>query len=208
MAFTMLTLATIRQRGLGMVDASDANSHYGATLCNQWLNDGLQQMTAKGRGIEDTFSFTTTASTRAYVLPTNFIEAKQVLYNGTRLRPMALIEQDFFSSGSSYPDRYALWGTPLQILFGPTPPSAAEDVVVYYFREPNTLTNDGDEPEIPNRFRHYLSDYLAANYLLADGNAQDANLHLQRYNEGVKEYMQWCRFRSRDQFKTVVEEWG
>lgn len=205
MAFTQLTLSKIRQKALGLCDASDDNSHWGTTLLNGYIQDGLQNMVAEGRGIEDTYSFTTTAGTRAYVLPTNLIEIKQVLYNGSRLRPMALIEQDFFSSGSTYPDRYALWGTPLQILFGPTPPSAAEDVVIYYFREPNTLTNDNDEPEVPNRFRHYLADYAAANIKLTDGNAQDANMHMQRYQDGVKKYHQWVRFRNRDQFKTVVE---
>jgi len=159
-----------------------------------------------GEGVEDIATIPAIPNQRAYNLPQNYIRIKLVTFNGLKLTYRQIITQDFFSTGTTtYPDRFSIWNN--QLLLGPLPPANTFPIVIYYYREPNPMVNPTDIPEIPNRFRPYIADYGGAQQMIADGALQDAQVLMSRFTQGVQEYMEWQRQRTRE-FKTILDEAG
>lgn len=198
-------LGSLRQTASVLCDCSDGQNHVGVAQMNLFINQAQERMAAQSGGCEDIFNQNAIVGVRSYPMPSGFISAKLVLYNGTPLRPVVIAGQDFFSSGNTYADRYALFGTSrVFLLLGSLPPSATYPITVCHYREPYQLVNDGDQPDIPNRFRSYLADYAAAKFCEHDGNLADAANFMKQYQEGVMLYAQWVKYgRSRDMAKTV-----
>ena len=156
--------------------------------------------------IEDTQTITSVSGKRAYDLPAGYIRMKLVTYNGLKLTARQLVTQDFFDVGTTtYPDRYTIWNN--QILLGPLPPASPYPIVLYFFREPYVMVNGTDTPEIPNRFRPYLSDYAAAQQMIADGALQDAEVLMNRFDRGCLMLSNWELKRSREDM-TVIDTAG
>lgn len=198
-------LKDLRIRALAYMDETEVNSHYGKMI-DIWLSDAGMEMASGVDGIDAVWSFQATVGQRTYNLPEDWLRMKLVLYNDIPIEEVRIITQNFFSSGTSDVDRYSIWGTPKQIILGPQPPSNAYTIMAYYYRTPRALEKDNDIPDIPVQFRHYLSQYAAAQAMLADGNLQDSQGLVSMYKQGVKEFREWTLYKSRSNFKSVFNE--
>lgn len=203
-----LALSDIRQRALALADEDVDDSHYGAAI-DLWINDGLQELVRDStNGIEDDKTFTTVPGQRAYDLPVGFIKNRLVLYDGLPIIQYPVINLDFFSTGDSDIDRYAIWGAgPAAILLGPLPPDQPTTLQLFFYREPMYLSSDGDRPEIPNRFRHMLAEYAFAQTLMADGSLQDYGALMARWEKGKTTYKEWLKYNRAQNYSQVQREW-
>ena len=208
MAVRNLKLLDLRKMALGSLDEEVNDNHYGSLVAS-WINEGMQRMITESEGLEDNYTFSTVVGTRDYALPApptiagDIIRLKQVLYEGRAIAESQLLNYDFFSNGTGYVDRFAIWNN--KILFGPMRPSKVVPVILYFYRSPAVLVADGDTPEIPDRFRGYLADYAAAQMLLADGRGAEASVFMQSFDQGARTYNHWARQKSRSNFKQVLQ---
>ncbi|HYE78715.1 MAG TPA: hypothetical protein VEI97_12090, partial [bacterium] len=175
---------------------------------NKFINDGIIEMVTMGPGIQDLWTITTVSGQRSYPLPPGFMSAKLVLYNGAEVEHRPLVTQDFFSSGSGWVTQYALWRGKKEILLGPNPPSDAETLTVYYYREPTYLTDDDDQPEVPNFLRPALARYAAAQVLSADGNVPEADRFRGDFEGARRRYIDWLQYESKGNFRQVRDTAG
>lgn len=207
MANRSLNLGQLKTMALGAIDETPADNHYGA-LVTSWINEGLQRMVMEGEGIEGTTTFNTVVGQRDYAMPGpptipgEITRIKHIVFDGAFIPETQLVTHDFFSSGTGWVDRFAIWEN--KILLGPHPPSKVVPVMVAYFRVPAMLSGDTDVPEVPDRFRGYLADYATAQMLLADGRMADAKYYLDSYEAGVRRYHHWAMEKTRSNYKQVL----
>lgn len=72
--------------------------------------------------------------------------------------------------------------------FGVYPPPDKDYNIVYeYYRLPVDLINSTDVPAIPEQFRHTIIDGAMYYAYTFRGNTQDATLHLQKFEEGIRD---------------------
>lgn len=199
-----LALLDIRQRAQALCDTSDNDSHFDKSIWNAWINDGMQEMLEDAGGIEDIATYTTVVGQRLYPLPDGYLTARMLYYNGDPVEYRQLITQDFFDQGTSYIDRWSIWKE--QIILGPMPPSAAYIMTLYYTRAPLQVVNDGDVPEIPNRYRHYLAYYAAAQAKMADNFHEQADNFLKIFGRGVQQYQKFERYDKKGSYLSVLQE--
>lgn len=66
------------------------------------------------------------------------------------------------------------------------PPSAAFEVVYEYYRLPVDLLKYSDVPSMPEQFRSVIVDGAMHYAYFFRGNSQDASLHMQKFEDGIK----------------------
>jgi hypothetical protein len=72
--------------------------------------------------------------------------------------------------------------------FGVHPaPDNAYELVYEYYRVSVDLTNATDVPTLPEQFRSVIVDGAMYYAYTFRGNTQDATLHLQKFEEGIKD---------------------
>jgi hypothetical protein len=67
------------------------------------------------------------------------------------------------------------------------PPKEAYEIVYEYYRLPVDMINYFDTPTLPEQFRHIIVDGAMYYAYTFRGNTQDATLHLQKFEEGIKD---------------------
>ena len=67
------------------------------------------------------------------------------------------------------------------------PPDKDYDIVYEYYRLPVDLINATDVPAIPEQFRHTIIDGAMYYAYTFRGNTQDATLHLEKFEQGIRD---------------------
>ncbi len=116
-----------------------------------WVNQGQRRLAAKTLCLQDTVELSTVIGTERYLLPTTYIRARQVAIGDKVLEPVN--PTAYVEGNSGEPDFYYLWEDAIGLL---PIPSAVQTVRMIYYKGPETLTDNDDEPEINERWHEYL----------------------------------------------------
>jgi hypothetical protein len=66
------------------------------------------------------------------------------------------------------------------------PPKEAYEIVYEYYRLPVDMIYEYDVPTLPEQFRHVITDGAMHFAYFFRGNTQDATLHMQKFEDGIK----------------------
>jgi hypothetical protein len=159
--------------------------------------------------IEATYSTSTVAGTQEYSYPSNTIAIKRVTYDGKKLQPVNMREDDsltLLNSGSTTqgtPTYYFIWDD--TVYLRPVP-SAVGTLKIYSYNEPSQVTS-ASTLEVPSQFHMDIVDYILHRMYAKDGNLQMSQFHLSLWSEAIKSAKRWAQRRKRaDAMPVVMDE--
>jgi hypothetical protein len=135
---------------------------------------GSMQLADEGIIIERTFETTTVVGQLEYDYPTNAIGIKRVEYDGKRLDPITMDEDDVLTSfdadttSTGTPTNYFIWND--TVMLRPIP-NAALTLKIRAYIQP-TIPTIVSELELPTLFHPALVDFCIKEMVLKDGNIQ------------------------------------
>ncbi len=115
---------------------------------------------------------------------------------GNETRKLTLISyEDYLDKyiDAEYSNDTSLRGVPQYVFRTPSqqygvypPPGQAYEIVYEYYRLPVDLLKFSDVPSLPEQFRSIIVDGAMHYAYFFRGNSQDAALHLQKFDDGIK----------------------
>ncbi len=171
------------------------------------INSSLREIYQTGQEwpfLKTTYTQTLTAGTREYSFPTTYSSVdwetfylkKNATKENTPTVLQAIAYEEYISSyrpiddladqvnGDSAPIKvYQTFGDS----FGVTPiPDAAYEIEYVYWSVPTSLVNYNDTCVVPERFNHVIIDGAMAYMMHFRSNEQSANMHQQKFEQGIK----------------------
>lgn len=135
----------------------------------------MMELAQETRCINRVYTTTSVASQRAYDYPTNAMSLVRVEYDGERIFPNDLIDDDSYTgnnpaeTSTGRPQYYQLFGE--NIYLRPIPDTDALTIRIFTYDLP-TLPTSAGTLDIPARYHIYLADYALYRMLLKDKNRQ------------------------------------
>lgn len=194
-----------------------ARRRYNAVSDNLWSQEEIFQLiydacleaALECNIIENTYTTTTVSGTQSYVYPTGTIAIKRLTWNGSKLKPITLREDDIATglnqatTETGTPIFYYIWDE--AIYLRPTP-NAAQTLKVFSYNEPQTLTVSSTL-EIPTVFHMRLVNYIVHAMAAKDSNITVANFYLARWEKDKIEMKKFVAKKKRtDSFAQVGDE--
>lgn len=164
------------------------------------------QLAREALCIEATYSTDTVAGTQQYAFPTNTISIKRVTYEGQKLQPVNMREDDSLTlqnSGSTTqgtPTYYFVWDD--TIYLRPIPDSVGE-LIIYSYNEPSEVTTSSTL-EVPTEFHMDIVEYVLYRMYAKDKDLQMAQFHRDNWIEALKAAKRWYKRRRRGDAMPVV----
>lgn len=159
--------------------------------------------------IERTYTSTTVASQQEYDFPTNTIAIKRVTWNGIKLKPITMREDDavtglnMTTTATGTPQYYWVWN--YTIALRPIP-NDAQSLKIWSVNTPSALTITSTL-EIPSQFHEDLIHYINREMALKDSNFNAAKSYGELWEQSLIEMDKWQKKRKRtDGFGTVQDE--
>lgn len=162
--------------------------------------------------LEGRTTTTSTASTQSYAYPTGVLEIKRVEYDGAKLTPIDLRDDDALTLLNS---NTTAEGTPIYyydwentVYLRPIPDTSADQIRIYYYKEPTAVTSASQTLEVPALFHMCIVDYVTAEMAMKDGSQAVAQLYFDKwYDKHMPAMKAWVRKRKTgDGFKVVKDE--
>lgn len=193
-----------------------ARQQYNAST-DQFFSDGeLYQyiwaaefdLAHKAMLIERTYSTTTVASQQEYSYPTSTIAIKRITYDGVRLVPITLKEDDTLTLGNAAttatgsPQFYAVWNQ--TIMLRPIPDSALT-LKIYSFNEP-TEVSATSVLEIHEMWHLAIADFLLWKMCAKEKNFDGAAWYQGLWMKTLDDAKKWARKRLRGDSPHVVKD--
>lgn len=159
--------------------------------------------------IERTYTTTTVSGTQEYDFPTNAIAIKRVTYNGAKLTPINMREDDavtglnMATTSTGTPEYYYIWN--YTIALRPIP-NAAHTLKIWSLNTPSALSITSTL-EIPSQFHEDIIHYINREMALKDSNFNAAKAYGDLWEQSLVEMDKWAKKRKRsDGFATVQDE--
>lgn len=154
-------------------------------------------------------STSTVIGTRSYAFPSNYISIKRVLYNGMKLKPIDMREDDMITAldegatDQGTPQYYTIWN---ETLYLRPIPDAVQTLTIYGYKEP-AIPTILDTLEIPSEFHLAIVDYVVSEIAAKDSNFTAASYYRNLWDGHVEKAKRWRQVRYRqDSFKYVKDE--
>lgn len=171
----------------------------------------LELYTECGIVIETTFSSSTVIGTREYAFPTNAKAIKRVEYNGKKLFPITLRDDDSITlqnqstTDQGEPEYYEIWNS--TIMLRPIP-SEVGTLTVFANCEPQEITASTTTMEVPSFTHGAIVEYVTAQMAYKDKNfAMHDALESKWLNVHIPRIKKRIRFNKRgDGFAVVQSE--
>jgi hypothetical protein len=160
--------------------------------------------------IERVYTTTSTAGTQEYAFPTNTIAIKRITYDGSKLYPITMREDDAITLSNSTTTQqgrslyYAIFNYTLALR--PIPDTSSLSIKVYGYNTaaPLTITST---LEVPAVYHYDLIDGVVAQMAAKDQNYDAATYYNGLFMKSVKEAEMLEKKRRRaDSFATVQDE--
>lgn len=160
--------------------------------------------------IENTFTSTTVASTQSYAYPTNLIEIKRITYNGAKLEPINMREDDLLTlsnqstTSTGTPQYYFVWD---EAIYLRPIPDAAQTLKVFGPCEPSMITVSTATIEVPSVFHTKLINFVVSEMYAKDQNFQAATYYMNMFLTGLqKDKGFWKKRKRADALGRVMDE--
>lgn len=165
------------------------------------------ELATESKCIRRIYTAATVANTQEYDRPTNSNSIKRVTYDGVKLAPITMVEDDALKFGSTStitgtPAYYYEWGD--SIFLEPTP-AAVGTLKIFSYDLPQTVTATSTL-DVPERYHHGISIYLLWQMAFKDKNFQIADRYESRWKAFVMKAVADERKRQRgDSFVGVQD---
>jgi hypothetical protein len=129
---------------------------------------------------------TTVASQQEYAKPTNCISVKRVTYNGYKLQPMDMRDDDALTiynqatTSTGSPTHYFEWGSSI---FLRAIPNDTQTLKIFTINIPSAVSSSSTL-DVPARYHMWIVDYLLAMMFAKDSNRAMSAYHLDLWNGG------------------------
>jgi len=143
-----------------------------------------QELVHEGLIIESTFQTTTVVAQQEYSYPTNVVAIKRVEYDGAKLKPInmrqddALTLNDSQTTNSGHPAHYFIWND--TIILRPIPDDT-KTLQIRGFKEPD-IPQIGSTLEVPSFFHGAIKDYCIKEMASKDQNWSMFDRYENRWN--------------------------
>jgi hypothetical protein len=167
------------------------------------------QLAMQTNCIRNVYTASTVASQQEYTRPTLAISIKRITYEGSRLYPIDMREDDSLTlsnqstTASGTPQYYYEFGT--SFFLRPIP-SAVGTLKIFAFCQPDTVSVTSTL-DVPGRYHPALADYLCSMKAAKDKNYQASTFHMQKWLGALNEAKKYERKMLRgDAFGHVKDE--
>lgn len=171
--------------------------------------DACLDITRECNLIERVYTTSTVASQQEYAYPTSTISIKRITYDGKKLKPITMREDDAITglnqstTSEGTPQYYFVWND--TIYLRPIPSSVAT-LKIFTYNEPSVLTISSTL-EIPTQFHMDIVDYIVSEMAAKDSNLQFAKYYADKWERSKLDIKKWQRKRLRgDSFASVQDE--
>lgn len=191
------------------------NGYFTAAQLNVWLNNAQREaqkfvIQAFEGHYKKCVETTTVANQREYQLPSDFKKLSRLEYilsgssfqteDRVRLTKITENQQDFFSENTGTPTSYYFQGD--KVILVPCPDQAKTLRLTYMYRVTD-MSNDSDEPDVPEDYHEYLAVLATLDGLYRDGREAGPYLEKKRYYE--EQFRRDAEERNVDEPRTVVQ---
>ena len=154
------------------------------------INEGQLYVTAQTdfRELEDSEAYTTVSGTSTLALPSDYQRVYTLTVTNsnntlTGLEQTSRSDIDTMPTDSTgKPEKYCIDGSNIKLW--PTP-DAAYTMTLRHYRDPATLTNASDTPEIPGKYHHLLVSYALWKCYERENDYNAAIYHKGRFDEDI-----------------------
>jgi hypothetical protein len=157
------------------------------------------QLAREALVIEETYETTTVADTQEYSFPTNTISLKRVTYDGVKLTPITMREDDELTvtdasaNSTGTPAYYSIWNDTISLR---PIPAAAGTLKIYSYNEPGAVTA-ASILDVPTLFHMDIVDFVLSKMYAKDKDFQAATYHMDLWKEHVLAAKRWAKKRLR-----------
>lgn len=173
------------------------------------LYQACVKMNQDSKIIEATYTTSTVASQQEYAYPTNTVEIKRITYDGKKLEPISMIQDDTLTgysqatTSTGTPVAYFIWNDTISLR--PVPDSVGT-LKIYSYNEPAALTINS-ALEIPTIFHFDLVDFVVSEMAAKDKQFDHADRYLASFTRACAKALQYSRKKKRaDGFASVQDE--
>jgi hypothetical protein len=148
------------------------------------------ELATKTHCVKRVYTTTTTASTQEYSAPTNALAIKRITYNGKKLVPITMREDDEMTLGNQAstatgePSAYYLWGD--SIFLREIPDSSSGTLKIFTYDKPQTVSASSTL-DVPDRYHADLADYCLWRMTLKDKDSAMAGSFKESWEKKVKD---------------------
>lgn len=176
----------------------------------QHVYEACMELAHEAFVIESYSTTVSVAATASYAYPTRAIAIRRVVYDGKRLEPISMRDDDlvtFFDSSSAAqgePDYYYDWDD--TIYLRPIPDTSALVIGIFAYSEPAVVTA-ASTLEVPTIWQVKIIDYVVSKMALKEQNFATAEAYAAAWAATVQKAKAWTRKKRRsDSFSSVREE--
>lgn len=154
------------------------------------LFNAQMELATKSQCIRRVYTTTTTAGTQEYAKPTLSIAIKRVTYNGAKLTPITMRQDDELTLGNmastarGTPTCYYEWGD--SIFLRDIPDSSSATLKIFSFDKPSTVSASSTL-DVPDRYHADLAEYLLWRMTLKDKDAGMAGAFKESWEKKVRD---------------------
>lgn len=194
-----------------------ARRRYNAVSDNFWSDEEMYQsiydacleLAREALAIERTYETTTVSGTQAYDFPTNAMSIKRVTWNGRKLTPIDMREDDAITglnmttTDTGTPEFYFQWNK--AIYLRPVP-NATQTLKIWTHNFPSTVSANSTI-EVPEEFQMKLVNYCLMKMSEKDRSFESANYYMNLWERDKADIRRWIKKMKRaDGFATVKDE--
>lgn len=174
-----------------------------------WLAQDI--MSKECKVIENTYTTATVVGQQEYTYPTNAIAIKRITYDGKRLSPIKMREDDILTgfnastTATGLPQYYFVFD---RIIYLRPVPDSVLTIKIYSFDKPQEVSTTSTL-DVPDEFHLDLVDFVLWRMAAKDQNFNSAAYYQKQWEGALARAKQWSRKRLvADGFNVVRDEDG
>lgn len=175
-----------------------------------YLTGACMRAARRTQLIERVYTTSSVASQQEYDFPTNTIAIKRVTWNGIKLKPITMREDDSITglnmttTATGDPQYYFVWNYTISLR---PIPASVQTIKIWSVNTPSAITASTASLEIPAQFHEDLLHYINREMALKDSNFKAASAYGELWEQSLVEMDRWQKKRKRtDSFAAVQDE--
>jgi len=174
-----MTLQELEDAVRSLLDEEDVGGYFSSEEIRRWLNRAQYDIAQKANHLTDSVYMDTLDGEDRYVLPGDFIREFAVFFNGQK------VEEITFEERNNKKEGYIIWRDMRELLVSPPPPDNRQ-IELEYYRKPEKMDGDEDEPEVPEHYQDLLTLFALYRALQKDEKWEQSQVIYQEYAQGIQ----------------------
>lgn len=188
---------------------SIGDTFFSSSEIMQLIYEACVDLATEAMTIERLYTTSTVVGQQDYTYPSEAIALKRITYNGTKLKPVTMREDDALTilnqstTEQGTPAYYFIWD---EVIYLRPIPSTIGTLRIYSFNEPQAV-NSTSVLEVPTMFHKDIVNYVVSEMCEKDENDTFAQRYFMKWEKGVEKAKRWTARKKRgDSFSTVQDE--